>query len=131
MDDPIQIVICTRHTLLREGIKAMLGQDGPIQVAGEAATATDAAGLLKRVHAHVVLMDPTDRELTGSEATRLIKAASPGVRVLLLALDADASLVAECVRAGASGYIGNSDKGGHLKVAIQGVCGKEVRVHAA
>jgi DNA-binding NarL/FixJ family response regulator len=131
MDDPIRIVVCTRHTLLREGIKAMLGSDGPIQVAGEATTATDAAGLLKRVHADVVLMDPVDRDLTGSEATRLLKAASPDIKVLLLALDSDASMVADCVRAGASGYIGNSDKAGHLKIAIQGVCGKEVRVHAA
>jgi two-component system, NarL family, nitrate/nitrite response regulator NarL len=131
MDEPIRIVICTRHTLLRQGIKAMLDHEGPIQVAGEAATATDAAAVLKRVHSDVILMDPTDPDLSGSEATRLVKSACPQVKVLLLALDADASMIAECVRAGASGYIGNSDKPAQLKVAIKGLCGREVRVHAA
>jgi len=131
MDEPIRIVICTRHTLLREGIKAMLNHDGPIKVAGEAATATAAASLLERIHPDVILMDPSDPDLSGSEATRLVKASCPDVKVLLLALDADASTIADCVRAGASAFIGNSDKPAHLKLAIKGLCGREVRVHAA
>lgn len=131
MDEPIRIVICTRHTLLREGIKAMLDHDGPIQVAGEAATATDAARLLEKVHPDLILIDPADPDLSGSEATRLVKAVCPDIKVLLLALDADASVIADCVHAGASAYIGNADKPAHLKVAINGLCGREVRVHAA
>jgi two-component system, NarL family, nitrate/nitrite response regulator NarL len=131
MDEPIRIVICTRHTLLREGIKAMLDREGPIQVAGEAATATEAAALLKRIRPDVILMDPSDPDLGGAEATRLVKSACPPIKILLLALDADASMVADCLRAGASAYIGNSDKPAHLKIAIKGLCGREVRVHAA
>jgi len=109
----------------------MLDHEGLIQVAGEAATASAAAALLERVHPDVILMDPTDPDLSGSEATRLVKAACPDIKVLLLALDADASMIADCVQAGASAYIGNSDKPSHLKVAIKGLCGREVRVHAA
>ena len=109
----------------------MLDHEGPIQVAGEAATATDAAVLVKRVRPDVILMDPSDRDLSGSEATRLMKAAYPHVKILLLALDADASVVADCLRAGASAYIGNSDKPAQLKAAIKGLCGREVRFHAA
>jgi DNA-binding NarL/FixJ family response regulator len=130
MDEPIRIVICTRHTLLREGIKAMLDHDGPIQVAGEAARAIDAAALLKHVRPDVILMDPSDPDLSGSEATGLMKATWPHIKILLLALDADASMVADCLRAGASAYIGNSDKPAHLKMAIKGLCRREVRFHA-
>src|ERR1700691_2295998 len=100
MDDPIRIVICTRHTLLREGIKALLAQEGPMEVAGEAVTATEGVTLLKRVLPDIVLMDPSASDLSVSEATRLMKAACPRVKVLILALDADAALIADCVRAG-------------------------------
>jgi DNA-binding NarL/FixJ family response regulator len=130
MPEPIRVVIWTRHTLFREGIKALLN-DSPIKVAGEAVTATQAVALLKRILPDVILMDPSTLGLTGSEATRRMKAACPGVKVLLLALEADATLIADCVRAGASAYIGNYDKPTNLKSAINGLCGREVRVFAA
>jgi DNA-binding NarL/FixJ family response regulator len=131
MHEPIRIVICTRHTLLREGIKALLAHESRFEVAGEAITATEAVALLESIVPDVILMDPCASDISGSEATRLIKAACPRVKVLILALDADASLIADCVRAGASAYIGNYDKPTHLKTAINGFCGRGVRVRAA
>jgi DNA-binding NarL/FixJ family response regulator len=122
MGERIRIVICTRHTLLRKGIKALLDSESPIEVAGEAVTAKEAAALLRRILPDVILMDPSDLDLGGSEAVRLMKVACPRVRILLFALDADASLIADCVRAGASAYIGNYDKLAHLTAAINGVC---------
>jgi two-component system response regulator DegU len=127
MHQPIRVVICTRHTLFREGIKALLNDEGLIEVAGEAVTAREALALLKRILPDVILMDPSTLDLTGSEATRLMKAACPDIKVLLLALDADATLIADCVRAGASAYIGNYDKPTNLRTAISGVCGKNAR----
>jgi len=127
MHGPIRVVICTRHTLFREGIKALLNDEGPIEVAGEAVTAREAAALLERILPDVILMDPSTLDLSGSEATRLMKAACPHIKVLLLALDADATLIADCVRAGASGYIGNYDRPTNLRKAISGVCGGKAR----
>lgn len=127
MDERIRVVICTRHTLFREGIKALLAQEGLIEVAGEAVTAAEGVALLARVLPDVILMDPCTSDLSGSEATRLFKTICPRVKVLLLALDADASLIADCVRAGASAYIGNYDRPAQLKTAINGVCGRVAR----
>ena len=127
MDKLIRIVICTRHTLLREGIKALLTRGGPIEIAGEAVTTAEAVALLTRVIPDVILMDPCAPDLSGSEATRLMKAACPHVKVLVLALDADASVIADCILAGASAYIGNYDEPRHLRIAIRGVCGKKAR----
>ena len=127
MRERIRVVICTKHTLLREGLKALLHTEGYIEVAGEAVNAKDAAVLVERILPDVILMDPSALDLSGSDATRLIKAVYPGIKVLLLALDADASLIADCVSAGASAYIGNYDKPAHLMTAIDGVCARGTR----
>jgi DNA-binding NarL/FixJ family response regulator len=127
MEERIRVVICTRHTLFREGIKALLAHEGMIEIAGEAVAAAEAIALLARVRPDVVLMDPCTSDPSGSEATRLMKAVCPRVKVLLLALDAEASLIADCVRAGASAYIGNYDQPAQLKTAINGVCGRAAR----
>ena len=127
MRDHIRVVICTRHTLFREGLKALLNSGGHFEVAGEAVNGGEAAALVERVLPDVILMDPTIGDLSGSEATRRIKAACPGIQVLLLALDADASVIAECVSAGASAYIGNYDKPANLESAIDGVCQRASR----
>jgi DNA-binding NarL/FixJ family response regulator len=110
--------------LFREGIKALLAHESLIEVAGEAVTVAEGVDLLARVLPDIVLMDPCTSDPGGSEATRLMKEVCPRVKVLLLALDADASLIADCVRAGASAYIGNYDQPAQLRTAINGLCGR-------
>jgi two-component system, NarL family, nitrate/nitrite response regulator NarL len=125
MNKPIRVVICTRQTLLREGLKALLAQGEPIEVAGEAVTTGEALTLLERLSPDVLLIEPLASDLSGSEATRLITDTYPGIKVLLLCVNADASVISGGLRAGASGYIGSFDRSTELKDAIFTACGQQ------
>ena len=53
----------------------------------------------------VILMDVTMPEMDGVEAARRVHEAQPDVRVVMLTMHADEDVVADAIRAGASGYL--------------------------
>jgi len=118
----IRVLICNKYVLFREGIKSLL-QDGTlIEIVGEADTALQAIDQAARLRPDVVLMDLVTPDLSGSDATRRIKAIHPDVRVLILSLRDDETLVSNCFEAGASGYIPKGDHALQLQSAIDSVC---------
>jgi DNA-binding NarL/FixJ family response regulator len=117
----IRVLICNKYVLFREGIKRLLREGALIEIVGEADTATQAIDQAARLRPDVVLMDLVTPDLSGSEATRRIKAVHPDVRVLILSLRDDKTLVSRCFEAGASGYIRNDDEPSQLRSAIDAV----------
>jgi len=123
----IRVLICNKYTLFREGIKALLPEGTPIQVVGEAASAKQALSLVERLHPDVVLMDAAAPDVSGSEATRRIKARDPHVAVLIVSLYDDEPLISGCMDAGAAGWIRKSDQSWRLKRAISTACRRSRR----
>ena len=103
---PIRILICNRYTLFREGIKTLLQQGIPMEIAGEAATATEAIEMLKRTRADVVLLDATTPDSPGAKTIRQMRAINPETKILILSMDDDEPIVASCLNAGANGHVG-------------------------
>jgi DNA-binding NarL/FixJ family response regulator len=118
----IRVLICNKYVLFREGIKSLLRDGTLIEIVGEADTARQAIDQAARLKPDVVLMDLITPDLSGSEATRRIKAVHPDVRVLILSLRDDETLVSRCFEAGASGYIPKDDHALQLHCAIDEVC---------
>lgn len=118
----IRVLICNKYVLFREGIKSLLRDGTLIEIVGEADTARQAINQAARLKPDVVLMDLVTPDLSGSEATRRIKAVHPDVRVLILSLRDDETLVSRCFDAGASGYIPKDDHALQLQSAIDEVC---------
>ena len=118
----IKVLICNKHTLFREGIKALLQKGTPIEIVGEADTPSDAIEQLERLRPDVVLMDVGTPDLTGFEATQRIKAIDPDVKVLILSLYEDETLMTRCMEAGAAGYLRKDERASHLQAAIYAVC---------
>ena len=118
----IRVLICNKYVLFREGIKRLLGDGTFIEIVGEADTAREAIDQAARLRPDVVLMDLITPDLSGSEATRRIKAVHPDVRILILSLRDDETLLSSCFEAGASGYIPNEDHATQLQSAIDAVC---------
>lgn len=118
----IRVLVCDKYTLFREGIKALLKQAPSIEIVGEATTAAEAIEQLERLKLDVVLIDVAMPDLTGFEATRLIKAIDPHVKVLVLSIYDDEALISGCLEAGASGYIGKHHRAAQLQSAIGAVC---------
>ncbi|MGA3202396.1 MAG: response regulator transcription factor [Bryobacteraceae bacterium] len=123
----IRVLLCNRHTLFREGIKALFLERTAIQVIGEAATARQTLSLMKRLRPDVVLLDATTRDLSCSEVTRRIKVIDPRVEILILSLYDDEVLVSGCLEAGAAGYIRKSDEPVQLRRAISTAASRRAR----
>jgi DNA-binding NarL/FixJ family response regulator len=100
----VRVVLADDHPLFREGLASLLASHD-IQIVGEASNGADAVELTRALCPDVVLMDLTMPGMGGLEATRLIKAEMPDVRVVILTVsDADADLF-DAIRSGAHGYL--------------------------
>ena len=100
----MRVVLVDDHPLFREGLASLL-RTHDVDIVGEASDGAEAVGLTRRLCPDVVLMDLTMPGVGGLEATRLIKAEMPGVRVVILTVsEADADLF-DAIRSGAHGYL--------------------------
>jgi len=101
----VRILIVDDHQLAREGLKAVLSDDG-LEVVGEATSGEEAVDLVARLQPDVVLMDVRlGPGIDGLEATRRIVALGVPSRVLMLSLHDMPAYVREALAAGAAGYV--------------------------
>jgi len=82
----IRILVADDHTLLRNGIRALLEDEQDIIIVGEAEDGREAVRLANQLKPNVVLMDIAMTLLNGLEATRQIKREHPEINVLLLTM---------------------------------------------
>jgi DNA-binding NarL/FixJ family response regulator len=102
---PIRVLLVDDHTILREGIRALLSAEADIEVVGEASDGIEAVEQVQRLRPHLVIMDLVMPRMNGLEATRQIRARHPDVRILILSMYDDDEYVREITQAGASGYV--------------------------
>ncbi len=127
----IRIMIVDDHTILRAGLIALLNAEPGMEVIGEAGDEQSAVALVTEKRPDVVLMDISMPEAGGIEATRHIKQLTPEVRVLMLTLHEDKSMMQEAIRAGAMGYILKKAIKSELVNAIHTVMRDELYLHPA
>ena len=82
MNDPITVLICDDHRVVRDGLRRFLELHDDLDVVGEAATGAEAVTLVSDTLPDVVLMDLVMPDTDGIEATRVIREISPSTRVL-------------------------------------------------
>jgi DNA-binding NarL/FixJ family response regulator len=101
---PIRLLLADDHRMLREGLRRSM-TDAGFDVVGEASDGDEAVRMVDELRPDVVLMDVSMPDVDGVEATRQIRASVPDVRVVMLTMHADQSVLADAIRAGASGYL--------------------------
>ena len=111
-----RVLIVDDSSQAREGLKALLATAPPVHVVGEAADGREALHLLELRQHDVVLMDASMPVLDGLEATRLIKAQWPAVRVIVLTIHT--GLRAEALVVGADAFLVKGCPAGDLLAAI-------------
>ena len=104
-DKAIKVLLVDDHTILRQGIHALLSREPDIEVVGEASDGLEALDQVARLEPQVVIMDLVMPHMNGLEATRQIRERHPDVRILILSMYDDDEYVREIIQAGASGYV--------------------------
>ena len=117
----IRVLIADDHTLVRDGIRALLALAVDIEVVGEAATGREALEQVKELRPDVVLMDLMMPMMSGLDATRRIRREFPETKVLALTQYDDSEYVIPVIEAGARGFITKMAAFAELASAIQAV----------
>ena len=99
------ILLADDHRVVREGLRTLLSQEADLSVIGEAADGREVVELARSLHPDVIIMDIAMPEMNGIEATRLIVAENPAIRVVALSMYADRRFVMQILRAGDLGYV--------------------------
>ncbi len=102
---PIRILLADDHTVVREGLRALLEREPDMAVVAEAGDGLESVRLAASESPDVVLMDLAMPNMNGMEATRRILAADPKVGVVILSMHKDESYVLGALKAGAKGYL--------------------------
>jgi len=123
MPHPIRVLLADDHAVVRKGIREFLEEDPEITVIAEAGDGAEAVRLAAAHSPDVAVLDIQMPRVTGLEATRQIKAALPGVRVLILTAYEDDPYVFALLRAGADGYLLKSADSDNLVRAVRTVAG--------
>ena len=102
----VRVLIADDEDLIRAGLRTILDAPDDIEVVGEAANGLQAVQLAQRLSPDVIVMDVRMPGLDGIEATRrILSAAAPRSRVLVLTtFDLDEYVYA-ALHAGASGFL--------------------------
>ena len=117
----IKVLIVDDHTLVRDGIRALLELVADIEVVGEATHGKEALERVEQLAPDVVLMDLAMPVMGGLEATRRIRKYFPDTKVLALTQYDDNDYVIPVIEAGASGFVTKMAAFSELALAIQTV----------
>ncbi len=127
---PIRIVLADDHTMIRQGLKAILEAEG-FQVPGEASNGIQAVELTQKLRPDIVVLDISMPLLNGIDASRQILEARPQTKVILLTAHTQEQYVVQGLRHGVTGYLLKENAADELVNAVRTVAGGAIYITAA
>ncbi len=101
----VRVVLVDDETLVRVGLRLILGADPGIEVVGEAGDGLEALDVVRSTAPDVVLMDIRMPRLDGLAATERLLAEQPEARVVVLTTFDTDEMVLTALRLGAAGFL--------------------------
>ena len=117
----IRVLLVDDHTIVREGVSALLELTPEIEIVGEAANGNEAVEMARQRPVDLVLMDLDMPVMGGLEATRSICREFPDMKVLILTQYDHKEHVLSILEAGAHGFLNKSAASFELVSAIRAV----------
>src|SRR5437667_5572319 len=124
----IRLLVIDDHEMVREGLKAMLTAEPDFDIVGDAANAEQAYELIQRLRPDVILLDVRLPGISGIEICRTVAERYPEIAVIILTTFTDEKLVAQCIQAGARGFIVKDIERFDLKRSIRAVARGEATI---
>jgi len=116
----IRVMVAEDHTIVREGIKQLIGMARDMQVVGEAANGQQLLDQLRQISCDVVLLDISMPGVNGLEAIPRIRALNQPPAVLVLSMHDEAQMAARALKIGAAGYATKDSEPALLLTPAQG-----------
>jgi two-component system response regulator NreC len=107
----------------------LLGSEPDVEIVGEASNATEALTQAGALTPDVILMDIGLPDMSGIEATRMIKARYPMMAIVALTIHEDEEYFFNMLDAGASGYVPKRAAPEELLTAIRAAANNEVYLY--
>jgi DNA-binding NarL/FixJ family response regulator len=114
-----RIVIAEDHTIIREGLKALLTMDPNFLVVGEAKDGREAVQCIGNTKPDILLIDLSMPKMSGIDAIKEIKRRFPAVKILVLTVHEEEEYIHETLQSGADGYVLKDSSYNELERAIK------------
>ena len=122
---PVRLAIVDDHILFRKGLRALLSAYPGIEIAGEAGNGQELLELLDAgMAADVILMDMQMPVLDGLQTTRLLHGQYPAIRIVIISMHDDPSLVQTVLADGASAYLIKNTSPEEVRNAVLAAAGR-------
>lgn len=115
----IRVLVADDHTIVRDGLVALLNSSGDCQVVAQAADGITTVELALKTRPDVVVVDISMPKLNGIEVVRRLTKELENVRILVLTMHAEEEYVMHVVRAGAAGFLLKDSASAELLAAVR------------
>lgn len=121
MAEKIKLLIVDDHTVVRQGLCALIEEEPTLTVIGQATDGEEAVEKAGVLNPDVIVLDLSMPRKDGLQAIKEIIAHNPSARILILSNFSDNHIVIQAIKAGAAGYLHKSSSAEELLRAIQAV----------
>jgi len=116
-----RVVIAEDHTILREGLRALLSTNSGLEIVGEAEDGLEAIRAAVRLTPDIILLDLSMPRMNGLEAMLEIRKQCPETKILVLTVHKDEEYILASLNAGAEGYVLKDATHKELNLAVESV----------
>lgn len=119
LTEPIKVIIADDHVLYRAGVKTALSAKKDLKVIGEADNGQHLLTLLKNIQPDVILLDIQMPIMDGIGALPEIKKLYPHIKVIMLTMMDDHSMITKLMELGANSYLSKTSDSEIIYEAIK------------
>ena len=123
MKNTIRVLIADDHTIVRIGLRTLLGAEKDIEVVGDAKNGEMAVKEASRLRPDVVIMDLMMPKMDGAEATAVLHERLPETKVIILTTFGSSDGIAHAIESGAAGALMKTADDAALISTIRSVAG--------
>lgn len=118
-----RVLIADDHTVVRTGLRQLLGEDAAIGEIGEAATGQQTLDRLREGRWDLLVLDIAMPDRSGLDILRHVRSGFPETRILILSGYPESQYAINALRAGAHGFLGKESAAEDLLKAVHSILG--------
>ena len=119
MERKIRVLLVDDHSVVRNGVRLMLGTASDIVVTGEAESAAEAIRLVREQDFDVAMLDISMPGKNGLELLKLMHAEKPKLAILMLSMYSEELYAVRAIKHGAAGYLTKASPASTLITAVR------------